>query len=361
MLGEKRPQAGAILGDGRYLLRSVIFLLVLVVLGFLVRGPLVQGFYANPMLNGTIIGILVFGIAYTFRSLIQVLLDSRAASRATQLADEVHQGKRPLKHVNEVLLGTRASGLGEFLQTVHRILRHGETSATLPYLLDSVATRGEDRRALVRYLTGALVLLGLIGTFYGLLVTIGGVREVLNNLSAEPGTDTLELLTGLRERLSGPIEGMGIAFSSSLFGLLGSLVLAFLELQLFHAQNNLQTRLEILVVSDLVPLWRSGSSAVQSEAESPASPRYLTALLEAAADRIDRTAGLLESQASNDGGAARLAEQVAGLGERVETLRETLQTLERDRTADLRHELRLIARALSREEEQERASHAPET
>lgn len=357
MLKERRPNPRQILGDGRYLLRSVIFLLVLVGLGALIRGPLVDGFLANPILNGTILGILAFGIAYTFRCLWQAYADSRAATRATVLADEVHSGKRPLKHANEVLLSIGQSTLGEFLQTVHRILRHGETSATLPYLLDSVATRGEDRRALVRYLTGALILLGLIGTFYGLLVTIGGVREVLGSLSAEPGTDTLALLADLRERLAVPLEGMGIAFSSSLFGLLASLVLAFLELQLFHAQNNLQTRLEILVVSDLVPLWGATGHAAGGGPEAPATPRYLTALLEATADRLDRAAGLMESQNSHDGGATRLSEQLAGLGARLESLRETLEALERDRTADLRHELRLMTRALA----QDKSPHASET
>lgn len=357
MLKERRPNPRQVLGDGRYLLRSVIFLLVLLGLAVLIRGPLVHGFLTNATLNGTILGILVFGIAYTLRCLAQVYSESRAATRATLLADEVHGGKRPLKHANEVLLSARQSGLGEFLQTVHRLLHHGETSATLPYLLDSVATRGEDRRALVRYLTGSLVLLGLIGTFYGLLVTIGGVREVLSSLSVQPGTDTLALLTDLRERLSVPLEGMGIAFSSSLFGLLSSLVLAFLELQLFHAQNNLQTRLEILVVSDLVPLWGSTGAAAGGGLETPAVPRYLTALLEATADRLDRAAGLMESQSGRDGGTGRLAEQVAGLGERLESLRETLETLERDRTADLRHELRVMSRTLA----QEKAPHASET
>ncbi|NIR27996.1 MAG: hypothetical protein GWN84_01405 [Gammaproteobacteria bacterium] len=357
MFREHRPKPQQILGDGRYLLRSVIFLLVLLGLGALVWGPLVDGFMANPILNGTILGILVFGVAYTFRCLTQAYVDSRAATRATTLADEVHAGKRPLTQANEVLLSTGQSGLGEFFQTVHRILHHGETSATLPYLLDSVATRGEDRRALVRYLTGALVLLGLIGTFYGLLVTIGGVREVLGSLSAEPGADTLALLTDLRERLAVPLKGMGIAFSSSLFGLLASLVLAFLELQLFHAQNNLQTRLEILVVSDLVPLWGAAGTPVSTGPEPPATPRYLNALLEATADRLDRAASLLESQGSHDGGVGRLSEQVAGLSQHLDSLRETLEALERDRTADLRHELRLMTRALA----QDKNPHASET
>ena len=100
-----------------------------------------------------------------------------------------------------------------------------------------LATRGDDQRALVRYLVGALVLLGLIGTFYGLLLTIAGVRDVIGGLASEQTTDTMTLIAHFKDRLAAPLGGMGTSFSASLFGLLGALALGFLELQLFHAQN----------------------------------------------------------------------------------------------------------------------------
>jgi hypothetical protein len=213
-------------------------------------------------------------------------------------------------------------------------------------MLDSVAARAEDRRAFVRYLTSALVLLGLIGTFYGLLVTIGGVRDVLGGLSASENGDTVAMLLNLKQRLAAPLDGMAIAFSSSLFGLLASLILAFLELQLFHAQNDLHARLETLVVSDLLPLWQQSPRGPSSDGE-PATPAYLGALLNVTGERLETLVGLLESQHRDDGGSARLAEQVASLGERIESLRETLEGVERDRTGALSNELRVIARTLS--------------
>ena len=146
--------------------------------------------------------------------------------------------------------------VSDFLHKVHRVIGHGDATATLPYLLDSLATRGDDQRALVRYLVGALVLLGLIGTFYGLLLTIAGVRDVIGGLSTEKAADTMTLIANFKDRLAAPLGGMGTSFSASLFGLLGALALGFLELQLFHAQNDHHAQLEALVVSDLVPLWQ---------------------------------------------------------------------------------------------------------
>lgn len=334
-------------GISRYLLRSVIFLLALMLLGVIFQRPLIEGFFANAYLNGAILIIFGFGILYTLKALIDVLADARVVAWSANLVAGARRGDHTVQHVNEVLLASARRGIRDFLNMVYRVVHHGDTAATLPYLLDSLTARGEDRRALIRYLIGALVLLGLIGTFYGLLITIAGVREVIGALSVEASTDTMALLNALKERLAVPLRGMGMAFSTSLFGLLTSLALAFLELQFFHAQNDLQTRLESLVVSDLVPLWQTPAGFASGRETAP--PRYIAALLQATAERLDRVTATLESNAQHDDGITRVAEQMGALGERIETLRNTLENLERDRTADLRHELRVIAHSLSRD------------
>ncbi len=346
MLGTSRPDPSKHGEDLRYLGRSALFLLLLCGLGFFSREHLISGFSSNVLLNGTILGILAFGILYTVVALAGVLRVSRAASNAATLVQEVQAGNKPLSHANEILLGPSQAGVGDFLRTVHRILSRGDASATLPYILDSVAARAEDRRAFVRYLTSALVLLGLIGTFYGLLVTIGGVRDVLGGLTGNDSGDTVAMLLGLKERLATPLDGMGIAFSSSLFGLLASLVLAFLELQLFHAQNTLHARLETLVVSDLLPLWQRAPENPAGATEA-ATPAYTNALLNVTGERLEALVALLEKQQREERGTARLNEQLASLGERIESLRETIHDLERDRTGALSNELRVIARTLS--------------
>jgi hypothetical protein len=353
---ERRSSRGA----SRYLLRCLLFLAALAALGVFFQQPLTAAFLTNPYLNGTIAVAFLFGVAFTLKALTGTLLDVRAADQAAAVALEARRRELPFKQAEESLLGNiRRREVSDFLHKVHRIVGHGDASATLPYLLDSLATRGDDQRALVRYLVGALVLLGLIGTFYGLLLTIAGVREVIGGLAANQATDTMALIGEFKDRLAAPLGGMGTAFSASLFGLLGALSLGFLELQLFHAQNNHHAQLEALVVSDLVPLWQPVVT-VTAQTET-ISPRHLAALLQATTDRLERVAATTEYLANRGEGITRVAEQVASLGERIESLRTTLQNIENDRTADLRHELRAIARLLARQPSQQRDAddHAP--
>lgn len=331
--------------------RSVIFLVALAGLAFLFYPPLVDGFLSNPYLNGLIIGMFLFGVVYTLKALLDALGDARAVERAGEVVATARRNNQPVEQTTEVLLGSPRRSVYEFLRTVYRVLRQGDSTTTLPYLLDSLAARGEDRRALVRYLTGALILLGLIGTFWGLLITIGGVRDVIGSLTPEATGDTLALLAGLKDRLAVPLGGMSQAFSTSLFGLLTSLALAFLELQLFHAHNQLHARMESLVVTELVPLWqqpREAAGPVMGEGDS-GGWRYVASLFGGNAERLDKLTRVLEVLAARDPDftAGRLSEQIGGLAERLETLRGTLTQLEYERGEGLRRELRLIARALA--------------
>ena len=347
-------------GATRYLVRSWLFLAALTVLGAFFRGPLTAAFLNNPYLNGTIAIAFLFGVAYTFKVLLGTLFDVRAADQAAGVALKARRRELPLPQADDLLLHqTRRRGVREFLHKVYRVVGHGDAAATLPYLLDSLASRGDDQRALVRYLVGALVLLGLIGTFYGLLLTIAGVRDVIGGLATEQATDTMTLIAHFKDRLAAPLGGMGTSFSASLFGLLGALALGFLELQLFHAQNDHHAQLEALVVSDLVPLWQP-VVAVTARTET-ISPRHLAALLQATTDRLERVAATTEYMANRGEGITRVAEQVAQLSERIESLRATLQNIENDRTADLRHELRAIAHLLAGQGQlsQQADLHAP--
>jgi hypothetical protein len=113
---------------------------------------------------------------------------------------------------------------------------------TMRHLLDSIATRLDEARDISRYMTGLLVFLGLLGTFWGLIETVGSVGKVIEGLKV--GGDAGSLFDTLKEGLAAPLGGMGISFSSSLFGLAGSLILGFLDLQSSQAQNRFYTDLE---------------------------------------------------------------------------------------------------------------------
>ncbi|HOB60588.1 MAG TPA: hypothetical protein PKI41_00520 [Candidatus Competibacteraceae bacterium] len=339
------PERRSARGASRYLWRSLLFLAALATLGALFQRPLTAAFLTNPYLNGTIAVAFLFGVSYTLKALVDTWRDVRVGDRVAEVALKARRREIPLKQADELLLNGRWRGVSEFIHKVYRVVSHGDASTTLPYLLDSLATRGDDQRALVRYLVGALVLLGLIGTFYGLLLTITGVREVIGGLATEKGVDTMTLIANFKDRLAAPLGGMGTSFSASLFGLLSALALGFLELQLFHAQNNYHAQLETLAVSELVPLWQPVVTVTAST--ETISPRHLAALLQSTTDRLERIAATIEYLANRGEGVTRVAEQVASLGERIESLRTTLQDVENDRTADLRHELRTIAHLLA--------------
>ena len=123
-----------------------------------------------------------------------------------------------------------------------RIGRMAISSQIMRGILDSIAARLDEARDMSRYMTVLLVFLGLLGTFWGLIETVGSVGGVINSL--KPGGDAAAIFEALREGLAAPLGGMGISFSSSLFGLAGSLILGFLDLQSSQAQNRFYTDLE---------------------------------------------------------------------------------------------------------------------
>ena len=136
------------------------------------------------------------------------------------------------------LLAPIAAMIGE-----RRDERMSLSTLSLRSLLDSLATRLDESRDLSRYLIGLLIFLGLLGTFWGLLTTVGAVAQVIGNLSIESG-NLVDVFANLKAGLESPLAGMATAFSSSLFGLAGSLILGFLDLQLGQAQNRFYNELE---------------------------------------------------------------------------------------------------------------------
>jgi len=110
-------------------------------------------------------------------------------------------------------------------------------------ILDSIAMRLDETRDITRYIGGLLVFLGLLGTFWGLTETVGAVGRTIQSLNA--GTGNLgSVFDELKSGLAAPLGGMGVAFSSSLFGLSGSLIIGFLDLQASQAQNRFYNELE---------------------------------------------------------------------------------------------------------------------
>src|SRR5215217_3572300 len=218
-----------------FLVRMVVFLILCALIVVVLYKQIIFAFMANPGLNGLIVAVLFIGILLAFRQVIRLFPEVNWVN-SFRLADPGLAVERP-----PVLLAPMAALLGD------RMGRMAISSTMMRGILDSIATRLDEARDLSRYMTGLLIFLGLLGTFWGLIETVGSVGRVIQGLSL--GGDAGSMLDALKEGLAAPLSGMGISFSSSLFGLAGSLVLGFLDLQSSQAQNRFYTDLEDWLVT----------------------------------------------------------------------------------------------------------------
>jgi len=213
-----------------YIIKMVIFLVLVGLIGVILAPQLMSAFESNPFINGLILLVLAIGILLSLRQVIRLIPEVRWVN-SLQDGDPDSQRRQPV--LLSPVAGIMRDRLGEAIIT----------PASLRSILDSVGIRLEEAKETSRYLTGLLVFLGLLGTFYGLLLTVGNVSTVIQGLDVTAG-DAGDLFGTLKDGLQAPLSGMGTAFSSSLFGLTGSLILGFLDLQTSQAQNAFYTDLE---------------------------------------------------------------------------------------------------------------------
>jgi hypothetical protein len=277
-----------------FLLTMVIFLMIVAFIAAILTRQISSAFATNPGLNGLIIGVLVVGILLAF---VQV-------GRLFREVRWVNSFRAGSETTEPVLLAPMKAMIG-------RSSTIAFSTSSMRTMLDSIATRLDESRDTSRYLVGLLVFLGLLGTFWGLLNTIGSIRETIESL--DPGTgDAAAVLESLKQGLSAPLAGMGTAFSSSLFGLSGSLVLGFLDLQAGRAQTRFYTELENwlssvtdlssdIVVAEPVKAESSDEIRVLSEKlrsmqenGGGANPRVATAM----ANLADGISGLVKNMRS---------------------------------------------------------------
>ncbi len=237
---------------GLYLIRMLIFLTLVAFLAAILHRQLFEAFSANPGLNGLIIAVLFFGLAYSFRQVFRLYPEIRWVN-AFRVADP----GLAISH-KPSLLAPMATMLRDRTGAIS--LSTGAMSS----IMDSIASRLDEARDTGRYLVGLLVFLGLLGTFWGLLATIRSVSDAIGSIDTN-AADTVQLFGDLKTGLTAPLRGMGTAFSSSLLGLAGSLVLGFMELQASHAHNRFYNELEEWL-SGITELGSSGVGGAISEA-----------------------------------------------------------------------------------------------
>lgn len=256
----------------RHIIRMVLFLGLVVVLAAVFHEPLRGAFMANPAINGVILTVFVLGVIYVFRQV--GMLGSEIAWM------EMFRRRRPGISVQTQprLLATVATAFSEREGPV----RLSATSTRA--LLDAVSARLDESGQIARYLTGLLIFLGLLGTFWGLIQTIGAVSDVIGGLrvGGTEGQGQANVFEDLKIGLRAPLSGMGTAFSSSLFGLAGAVVLGFLDLQVSQAQNRFFQELEEWMST----ITRHGSGSLGLDGDQPV-PAYIQALLEQTAESLE--------------------------------------------------------------------------
>ncbi len=286
---------------------------------------LYQAFSANPWFNGVILGVLVIGILINFRQVLR-LYPEIAWIRVFRQSDPSKRNPHKPK----------------LLAPMSRMLTRGDqgqfslSAMSLRSLLDSIRLRLDESRDLARYLTGLLIFMGLLGTFWGLLKTIGDASGIIQGLSVND-RDNTQMFGTLKEGLQGPLAGMAIAFSSSLFGLAGSLLLGFLDLLAGRAMNRFFNELEEWLSS----VTKLSSGALPGDGEQPI-PAYVQALLEQTADGLDRMQRAMSNQSVSDN---TLHQQLASLNRHLADLGTQLQS--QNISDELRNEMRLLNRTLA--------------
>ncbi len=286
----------------RVLIWMSLFLLAVGTVVGLLFEPLREAFLANRIFNAMILGVFLTGVVINVRQVI--VLAPEAAWIEAFRRNEIDQDS-PLPTLLSPMAKMLTGRTGD---------RVSLSAMSMRTLLDGIRSRMDESRDLSRYMIGLLVFLGLLGTFWGLLATLASVGAVIQGLSVG-GADIEGIFNELKAGLQQPLTGMGTAFSSSLFGLGGSLVLGFLDLQAGHAQNRFVNQLEE---------WLSGLTRLSSGAlggDEQSLPAYVQALLEQTAENLDALQRVMsrrdEERHSANLNLLTLTEQIANLADQV--------------------------------------------
>jgi hypothetical protein len=318
-----------------FLWRMTLFLILAVLLAIILDGQTQQirhSFMANPGLNTLIIGVLLVGIVYAFRQVLR-LYPEIAWVNNFRISDPASTSEKS----TPVLLAPMATMLRD--RTGHLSLAAGSMRS----LLDSVASRLEEQRETTRYLVGLLIFLGLLGTFWGLLQTVSSVGATIGTLDTNAGENTL-LFDQLKEGLAGPLKGMGTAFSCSMFGLAGSLILGFLDLQAGHAQGRFYNELEdwLSGITELQPADAVGAAAI------PPQLRFaLIDMQRSISDLNDK----VELRLLNDNTGDAVKDLAAGVDKLIRQMRAEQKVVREwaDEQAQQQHELATVLRQITDE------------
>jgi hypothetical protein len=291
-----------------FLVRMIVFLVIVYGIAALISPQLVKFYMANPLINSVIMLVEIFGVAWNLRQVQRLYPEVRWVEHFRRSRQPLEQATPPQ------LLAPMARMLAGRADGERRITLSGQAMRTL---LDGIASRLDESRELSRYVTGVMIFLGLLGTFWGLLHTVSSVAAVINSMSLGGG-DVNMMFAQLKSGLAQPLAGMGTAFSASMFGLSGALILGFLDLVAGQAMNRFFNELE----EWLAGLTRLSTGVLGGDGEASV-PVYVQALLEQTAENMEALQRVLSR--GEEGRAASNA-TLHALSERMGNLADTLRT-----------------------------------
>lgn len=260
-----------------YFIRMGLSMLTIIGVGVFFAPSLKAIFYSNPGLNALIISLSLGGVLFAFYQLFRLKKDGRAL-------ELLKQGQWNVSVLEQTI----------FLEPIITIIqkKNGEIPPSLAKRMgDSLADRLDNERVFPRYLIGLLVFLGLLGTFWGLSQTITSIAHLIQNMPSDGGSSA-NFFNLLKENLQSPLVGMGTAFSSSLFGLGGSLLIGFLELQVGQAYGRFLNETDTYLTT---------CSHGKNDSALPTAPlSFLKALLTHNIESLDKLIQVIEKSDKNE-------------------------------------------------------------
>ena len=245
-----------------FLIGMTSFLAIVGFVALILSKAITIAFNANPGLNSLIFGVLLVGSLFAYRQVFRLFREIAWVN--SLVSDDPGRAKAPILLQPMATLLNAGAGA------------RGLSTLTTRAILDSVGTRLDEGRELNRYLVGLLVFLGLLGTFWGLLQTVHSIGAVIDSMRTT-GNNT-NMFEDLKTGLAAPLNGMSVSFTSSLFGLAGSLVLGFLDLQAGQAQNRFYTELEDFLAGHVDTASGGAIEDVRRSGDAPEGKRTTAAI-----------------------------------------------------------------------------------
>ncbi len=306
----KPPYYKTLSGPQTFVWRMFLFLVLTGLIVAIINKQILANFDNNRPLNSLIIGVLIFGILLTFQQVLRLYPEVRWVNNFRISDPGLAMDHAPVMLAPMAMMLRRRQGQAALSTTAMRSI------------LDSIASRLDESRETTRYLVGLLIFLGLLGTFWGLLLTTGSVGDTIAALNTE-GKESAQVFQELKTGLEAPLKGMGTAFSASLFGLAGSLILGFLDLQAGQAQSRFYNELEEWL-STITELRADGpGEAPGSQAQLRFAMLDMQRSISDLAEKIEQ--GVIRGGSHNGDGLLRLSDGIDKLVQQMRAEQKVLR------------------------------------